>query len=395
MLFMFMARMGSRNQMDAQRNSGDFAASIARLAGRDADDMPSDGKRYVTCSDNAVRYLKELPTEELENIQVHYVQKYLKGRIFDGSRVCGRYYPLVIDGSVREKCRKKFEGDGKSNGSGKYRYVLQASLLLNGLPIPILQEHMDVVDPVTEKEDCEINASKRLLPRIRKLFPRLEFVVIGDALYACRPIAALCSGLNMRFSFTFKEGRTPAVWKEAITLMDLEPLNSLEFQDQPDASPNRRAGRVRWAHHIDFSEKEDGSLMATAIEQTETHRGVTTRYAWISDLPGIKANNVLSLVHSTGRMRHTIEDLFNTAKNNGVGMEHVFCAQANASKNLYTLMQMALMLWCLFCHGVLRRACTWARKWPQLAIAKLLPESLRLLAGADPGFKVGQLRFVT
>lgn len=83
-------------------------------------------------------------------------------------------------------------------------------------------------------------------------------------------------------------------------------------------------------------EKEDGSLLVTAIEQTETYQGTETRYAWISDVPGIKATNVMLPVTETGRKRHAIEDQFNSQKNNRVGIEHVFCAHATASKKVPT-----------------------------------------------------------
>ncbi len=317
-----------------------------------------------------------------------------ESRLFDGSRVFGTYR-IVIDGSVREKCRKGFEEGGKANGGGHYRYVLQASVLLCGHPIPLMQEHIDVDDPVSEKEDCEINAALRLLPRLTKAFPRTSFIVLGDSLYACRPVAALCSRLGWRFCVTFKEGRTPAVWQEAVALMDVASENALSYNDKPNTHPDCRRSRLRWAQYIDFSEKEDGSLVVMAIEQRETHKGTETRYAWISDVPRINCGNVILLVDATGRKRHPIEDKFNTLKNNGIGMEQVFCANATASKNLYSLMQIAFMLWTLFHHGLLRRVCAWAGAWPQVAIAKSLLEGLRLLDGADPGFRVGQLRFVT
>ena len=267
-LLMFLTRMGSRNQMDAARNSGGLPLSVAKLAGRKKDDLPADGQRRVTCSDNAMLFLKRLNPQELEALRMGLVRELLKSRLFDASRVLGSLHRIVLDGSVHEKCRKGFEDDGKTNGSAQYRYVLQATLLLFGYPIPLMEEHIDVVDPALEKEDCEINAAKRLLPRIKQAFPRLGFIVIGDALYACRPIAALCASLGWRFCFTFKEGRTPAVWAEAITLMDTDRRSVLGYQDKPDSDPDRRVGRVRWAGHLDFSEEENGSLMATAIEQT-------------------------------------------------------------------------------------------------------------------------------
>jgi len=394
LLLMFLSRMGSRNQLDAQRNLGDLPEAVAWLSGRASEDIPADGQRRVSCSDNIIRFLKQLAPAHLEAIELAIVKDLLQNRIFDSSRVFGRYHRIVIDGSVREKCRKNFEQGGKSNGAGRYRYVLQASLLLLGHPIPLMQEYIDVTDPVMEKEDCEINAARRLLPRIKAAFPRMAFIIIGDALYACRPVAAMCSRLGWRFCFSFKEGRTPVVWQEAMALMDAAPENSLRFHDKPGSDPDQRAGQIRWAGHIDFSEKENGSFLVTAIEQTETHRGTKTRYAWISDVPRINANKVLLLVTATGRKRHPIEDQFNTQKNNGIGMEHVFCAHATASKNLYCVMQIAFILWTLFYHGLLKRICAWAKTWSQMAIARRLLEGLRLTGRADPEFTVGQLRFV-
>lgn len=394
-LLMFLSRAGSRNQLDAIRNMGELPAAVAQLAGRGADDIPADGERRVTCSDNVALFFSKLGLTHLERILVACVRVLFESRIFDASRVFGKYLIIVIDGSVREKCRKGFNEGGKANGAGRYRYVLQASVLLFGHPIPLMHEHMDVNDPIAEKEDCEIKAAKRLLPRLKKAFPRMKFIILGDALYACRPIAAECARHDWHFCFTFKEGRTPAVWKEAMKLMEIASENSLRYQDKPDNDPDCRSGRVRWAEHIDFSEKEDGSLMVTAIEETENFHDCETRYAWISDVPGIKAGNIHALISASGRMRHTIEDQFNTEKNNGIGMEHVFCANATASKNFYCIMQIAYMLWTLFYHGLLRRICAWAEIWSQIAIAKHLLEGLRALGGADPDYKVGQLRFVT
>lgn len=59
-----------------------------------------------------------------------------------------------------------------------------------------MQGHVDVDDPVSEKEDCEINAARRLLPRLKAAFPRMSFIVLGDSFYVCRPVAAVCSRLG-------------------------------------------------------------------------------------------------------------------------------------------------------------------------------------------------------
>ena len=101
------------------------------------------------------------------------------------------------------------------------------------------------------------------------------------------------------------------------------------------------------------------------------------------------------LIHATGRERHTIEDQFNVQKNNGFGLEHVFCADATAGKNYYALMQLAYLLWTLFYHGLLKRVHAWAGKTAQATLARLLLDGLRATGAADPGWRACQLRFVT
>lgn len=44
------------------------------------------------------------------------------------------------------------------------------------------------------KQDCELNAAKRLVKRIKKNYPRLNICIQGDALYAVEPFMELCSG---------------------------------------------------------------------------------------------------------------------------------------------------------------------------------------------------------
>jgi len=62
---------------------------------------------------------------------------------------------------------------------------------------------------------------------------------------------------------------------------------------------------------------------------------------------------VALVVNHGGRERHLIEDTVNTQKNNRIGLEHVFCANARGSKNYYTMMQVAQILWILTCKGCL------------------------------------------
>jgi len=102
---------------------------------------------------------------------------------------------------------------------------------------------------------------------------------------------------------------------------------------------------------------------------------------------------VAAVVNSGGRERHLIEDTFNTQKNNGIGLEHVFCAQATASKNYYTMMQVAQTLWILTCQGCLQRLYDWARRATEQGLARAVWEGLRACRLPPHLPPLGQIRF--
>lgn len=49
------------------------------------------------------------------------------------------------------------------------------------------------------KNDCELNASKRLIPQIRKMLPDEEIIAIFDALYINGPHIKVLASENMRY----------------------------------------------------------------------------------------------------------------------------------------------------------------------------------------------------
>lgn len=53
--------------------------------------------------------------------------------------------------------------------------------------IPLMSEETRNTDGAT-KQDCEINASKRLIPKLRKTRPQLGIILGGDELFSGQPI---------------------------------------------------------------------------------------------------------------------------------------------------------------------------------------------------------------
>ena len=118
-----------------------------------------------------------------------------------------------------------------------------------------------------------------------------------------------------------------------------------------------------------------------------------TLYAYLTNFSNLTPERVATIIRGGGRERHLIEDAFNTQKNNGIGLEHVFCAHATASKNYYTLMQVAQVLWIVTCHGSLRRLYEWARRATEQGLARALWEGLRAARLPPDLPPLGQIRF--
>lgn len=185
---------GSRNGFDEQRQSGEAAWNLGLLCGQTAADPRFEGQPTVTCSDNAAHHASRVDPEAVAQIPVLMFHDLLERRMFDDARLFDRWYRMVVDGRVKEKCREGFAEGGKSSTNGAlYRYVLQLSVVgPEGTLLPLMHEEMDMHNPETDKEDCELKSFAHLSQRLKKEFPRLPICLVADSLYCCQAIVVAC-----------------------------------------------------------------------------------------------------------------------------------------------------------------------------------------------------------
>ena len=144
----------------------------------------------------------------------------------------------------------------------------------------------------------------------------------------------------------------------------------------------------RWVQNVLL-----GDFQTHVILSGEITPEAASLYAYITNLPKLSPQRVALWVNHGGRQRHRIEDTFNTQKNNGIGLEHVFCANSTASKNYYTMMQVAQILWILTCQGCLKRLYEWARRGTEKTLARAVWEGLRAAPLPLKLPPLGQIRF--
>ncbi len=215
----FLSRKGSRNGFDQQRQSGQAAWNMGALCGQAPEDPRFEGVPTVTCSDNAARHASRVDPEVVAQIPVLIFRDLLERRLFDHSRLFDRSYLMVLDGSVKEKCRQGFTKRAASPPPGcRYRYVLQLSVIgPQGTLFPLMHEEMDLHNPQTEKEDCELKSFQRLSQRLKREFPKLPICLVADALYCCQAVVTTCQLFDGRIA------RDPPAHRFAGTVRSADP----------------------------------------------------------------------------------------------------------------------------------------------------------------------------
>ena len=69
--------------------------------------------------------------------------------------------------------------------------------------IPLMPEEIRNTDGAT-KQDCEMSAGKRLIPKLRKAHPQLGIILGGDDLFSRQPIIEDAIAARMHYLFVAK-----------------------------------------------------------------------------------------------------------------------------------------------------------------------------------------------
>jgi len=165
------------------------------------------------------------------------------------------------------------------------------------------------------KNDCELNASKRLIPQIRKMLPDEEIIAIFDALYINGPHIRALSNENMRYIIGTK-GQT-YVDIQVERLRKNNELQSLQWEmDDKICTVHFANGLILNGQHPE--------ILTHYVEYSETAKSSGEQVffsTWVTDIE-ITLENVQELVE-VARARWKIEnETFNTLKNQGYHFGH-------------------------------------------------------------------------
>jgi hypothetical protein len=401
---LYLLQLGSRRQLDYDLRDGgpQVLANLNRLAQTQQTTLP--------VHDTLDHYLGHVTQAGWEQVRTRMVQRLLRMKALDAARLLGRPV-LLIDATGLLVFHRRHCPHCLVQRHGKQtlylHQVLEAKLLgPDGVVVSLDSEFIENADAGDVKgksaeeikQDCELKALHRLLPRIKKAYPQLHFVLGLDSLYACGAVFALVGKLGWSLVVTFKEGRTPALWQEFRALLPLCPENYLKR-----TWGDGLVQEFRWVKQLDYQDSDDRRWQLNALECTETTADAQQQYfAWLTMLP-VGKKTVEEIAQKGGRYRWKMENEgFNRQKNSGLNLEHVYSIDPEKWKAYYLLLQIAFILVQLVERGsLLRRLAAevgrpvWKLFGSLKNVARRLLDSVRFVAWEEAWFdprEAGKLR---
>lgn len=279
--------------------------------------------------------IEQLDIEEIRSIRRYMVKAIVRSKMFDNARYNGAFQ-LLVDATgvsshsynLNNTCITK----KSKNGILKYyKYVLEAKLVVGNIVISLDSEWIEnsIIKTEKQKQDCEISAFKRMAPRIKKEFPKMNFIITGDALYAAKPIIDLCKKCNWNYIFNLKKKRLKQIYQ------DFE--DDIKYQNEV----------MKENYYLSSNINYKGIwLSAFRYYDKKSDR----EFNYISNLK-VSNHNIEKIV-KMGRSRWKIEnDGFNEQKNGTFCISHLSSRNENAIKIHYYLIQIAHIIRQLLEYG--------------------------------------------
>jgi hypothetical protein len=340
----------SMRQMTEWFEDANCVENLEKLMEREIENIP----HYDTMNN----FLERLEVKELNKIRLKMIKKLIRSKTFYQAKMQKGQWMVILDATglyhFKEKhcdnCLVKELTDKEGNKRKVYYHnVLEAKIILaDNVIISLGTEFIENESEDVDKQDCEINASKRLLKRIKEEFPRLKICILGDSLYAARSIIDICKKYNWNYLLRCKQGRQKTLVQDYQYVID-----SGEYGKKENLLGEEK-GIAKYVNHVEDITGKDftANIFEYEYEKNNKKNNVITKvkFLWLTDIE-ITNRNIEEMVKSA-RKRWKIENEgFNTQKNILYKIEHLNSKNPNAMKNHYLLTQISDILMQLYLAG--------------------------------------------
>lgn len=251
-------------------------------------------------------------------------------------------YLLALDGtgyfsSNKVHCDSCLEKINKQTGEVTYQHQMLGAVLVHPdhkEVIPLAPEPIQKQDG-SSKNDCERNAAKRLLRKIRQEHPRLKLLVVEDGLASNAPHVRDLLDLQMHFILGVKPGDHAYLFDRVVEAFEQDRMTTISWEEGDVTC------EIAFTQALPLNESNQ-DLLVNFLQYAEYGRDGHRRkyFTWVTDLQ-ITSDNAHTLTRG-GRARWKIEnETFNTLKNQGYQFEHNF---GHGSQNLSVVFAMLMML---------------------------------------------------
>jgi len=197
-------------------------------------------------------------------------------------------------------------------------------------PEPIIKQDGE------SKNDCERNAVKRFLAKLRQDHPHLPLILVEDALSSNAPHIRELQKHDVRFILGVKEGDHAFLFNYVRQAAQEGRVTTLEFKEKGVLH------RFRFLNQVPLNGSNQG-LLVNFVEYWEITSEKTQHFPWVTDLT-VSKWNVYHIMRG-GRARWKIEnETFNTLKNQGYHFEHNFGHGQNHLSVVFAMLMMLAFL---------------------------------------------------
>src|SRR5215471_674142 len=258
------------------------------------------------------------------------------------------------------------------NGSMTYAHQMLGAAIIHPdqrAVIPLMPEPITNRDGM-DKNDCERNAAKRFVAKLRQDHPHLKFIVTEDSLSANAPHIETLHAHDLRYILGVKEGDHSYLFQQVETA---EQAGRVTYYERHE----RAAGlvhRFRFVNDMPLNASQE-HIRVHFIEYWEIGEAKVQHFTWATDIR-VSKRNVYQLMRG-GRARWKIEnETFNTLKNQGYYFEHNY---GHGEQHLSVVFAMLMMLAFLVDQAQQLCCALFQAVWAKLGSKRLLWERMRAL----------------
>jgi hypothetical protein len=334
------------------------------------------GIERVPCDTYMREILDPVSPKVLRPVFTSVLRQLQRGKALEAMTFLDGHYLLALDGtgyfsSKTIHCASCLQKVHRNGSRTYYHQMLGAAIVhpdvravIPWMPEPIMKHDG------REKNDCERNAAKRFMAKLRKDHPHLQFIVTEDSLRSNAPHIETLHAYGLHYILGIKEGDHVYLFQQ---VQAAEHAGQVTYYERHD----RAAGvihRFRFVNDIPLNASHP-DVQVNFIEYWEHSAGKVQHFSWVTDLR-VNKRNVYRLMRG-GRARWKIEnETFNTLKNQGYHFEHNY---GHGTKHLSVVFAMLMTL--AFLGDQTQQLCCalFQAVWAKLGSKRMLWERMRAL----------------